>query len=217
MVQDARRNFWKLKDFEFSPTDNIFSISKKLEVPPVLIIRSYLKNQGYSKSEINKILRKELETPLGLEDQLQSACLNDPVYSPLGLDLAKQRGLEGENIIKLWLISRGLKFQQDLRSDVSFPDFLLEKAIEIFNSSIIWIESKCYFGGELELIEDEIQFQKFDTFGKGLIIYWFGYEKKSNRFILSGEEFKKILPNELKQQVDALLNYIPKEFLHLIK
>ncbi|MFX0142184.1 MAG: TPD domain-containing protein [Candidatus Hodarchaeota archaeon] len=216
IVQDSKRNFWKLKKQDLSPNINIISLSRKLKVAPVLIIREILKNRGNSRNSINQILRKEISAPSELEDLIKIACRNDPVYSPLGLKLSRVRGQEGEKIIKLWLESKGLKFERDLGSGISFPDFLLEKPIKIFEKSVIWIESKCYFGDKEELQEDEEQFKRFDSMGEGVIIYWFGFEKKSKHFMLSGEDFKKLLPSELKLKVDELLNFIPKEFIHLL-
>lgn len=216
IVQDSKKNFWRLKKYKLSPKTKIISVSKKLKVAPVLIIREILKRREYSRNDINKILRKEISAPSELEDLIELACRNDPVYSPLGLKLSRERGEEGENLIKLWLESKGLKFERDLGSGISFPDFYLEKPIDIFGNSIVWIESKCYYGEEEELIEDEEQFKRFDSMGKGVIIYWFGFEKKTKRFMISGMDFKKLLPQQLKSKVDSLLNFVHKGFIHLL-
>jgi len=217
IVQDAKKNYWKLKDYDLAHVRNIMALSKKLKIAPVLIIREILKKRGYSRTEINKILRKEMDIPLDLKKKVDIACINDPVYSPLGLEYAKKRGIEGESIINSWLLSKGLSFKRDLGCGVSFPDFLLEKPIKIFEKSVIWIESKCYFGGVREMKENEKQFKKFDPLGDGVIIYWFGFEKEFNRYLLAGEKFKELLPKDLKSKVDELLNFIPPEFLHLLQ
>ncbi len=196
---------------------DVLLVSNKLKVAPVLVVRELLKNMGHSRKIINKILNKEIKVSQEIEAKIDKACLNDPVYSPLGVEYAKKRGEDGENILNLWLILKNLKFERDLGSGTPFPDFLLEKPIKIFGRPVSWIESKCYYGGTAELKEDEEQFKKFNSMGEGVIIYWFGHEKKTSRYLLSGENLRTLLPDDLKSKVDELLNFIPPEFLHLLK
>ncbi|MHA1380042.1 MAG: TPD domain-containing protein [Candidatus Helarchaeota archaeon] len=217
IVEDTKKNYWKLKKYNLTTKTNILSLSKQIKVAPVLIIREILKRRNYSRNEINDILRDEFSNPSDLKEKIKLACLNDPVYSPLGVEYARKRGEEGEDIINSWLLSKNLHFKRDLGNGVSHPDFLLEKPIKIFNKEIIWIESKCYFGGKKELIDDEPQFKRFDPLGDGVIVYWFGYDKSSKRYFISGEEIIKLLPDSLKIRVRELLDFIPPEFLHLIK
>ena len=216
-MRDVRKNFWKLKKLKPSPKTDVLALSKKTHVAPILIVREILKTKGYNRKEINRFLRNEDEIPSDLKEMLEIASANDPVYSQKGLDYAKQRGEEGEQIINLWLESKGLKFVRDSGSVISLPDLLLEKPITMFNKSIQWVESKCYYGGQREMKEDEKQFKRFDAMGNGVVIYWFGYKKPVKRFIISGEEFKKLLPKDLIERVDKLLNFIPPEFAHLLK
>ena len=56
------------------------------------------------------------------------------------------------------------------------------------------------------------QFSNFDSFGKGCIVFWFGYEKNKDYFLISGTAIKKLMPDFLQKRVDKMLDFIPPEY-----
>ena len=136
---------------------------------------------------------------------IKIALENDFINSPLANKRAKDRGLEGELILREWLDHLGLEYDIDLANGVSTPDLVLAEPMKLFGRKVDYIESKCSFGSKFDLKRHAKQFSNFKSFGFGCIIFWFGYEKNKNYFLISGNALKKLMPDFLKKRVEEML------------
>lgn len=211
-VRKAKKNFWKLGKTQLN--GEIISLSKKLDLPPIMVVRAILKDNGLTKKEINQALKMEIELEPELQALIKKACKWDPVYSAEGIQYSKWRGDEGENVLATWLDMLGLKYEQDLGKGL--PDFVLKKPLKLFGKEVNWIESKASFGDQMERKLDEPQFKRFDAYGVGAIVYWPGYHGEFQRFLISGEKLMTLFPKELQGRVRRLLEYVPASFNHLL-
>lgn len=212
LVKTAKRDFWKLERADLH--GDVLEISSNLGLPPVLVMRALLKRRGLTRRQINLALNGKLKVEPSLEQAIAAACRHDPVYSPDGLAFSKWRGDEGEFILSLWLDQLKMKYQRDLGRGI--PDFLLNKKMTFFGREVAWIESKASIGMKSEMKSDEKQFKRFDAYGPGAVVYWFGVEADTQRFVVSGEDLIGILPTEFAKKVKFLLEYVPSGFDHLL-
>ncbi len=155
-------------------------IAKELDFPPVMTAYIVLNAAGYGK----KTFRKMINDPASIEDkrlrrEIAEIRALDPVYSPEGNQVQKERGVWGEERLKKWLDEKMVRYkrEEDLRGEgKKTPDFLLERPIFYRGEEINWIESKASFGDEKE-VRKNISRQLIhyvDLFGTGMVIYWFG-------------------------------------------
>jgi hypothetical protein len=211
-VEKAKKNHWKLSKVPLK--GDIIQLAEELELPPVMIARSILAKKGLTKNEINRALSGQIQLEPKLQAMIQIANTSDPVFSPKGTDYSKWRGDEGERILALWLDQLNVKYERDLGKGI--PDFLLKKPLELRGEKVDWIESKATFGDPRTRKSDEKQFKRFDGYGVGVVVYWFGIQGKSSRKLITYMDLLKLLPNSLRSQVESFLNYVPPEFEHLI-
>ena len=122
-----------------------------------------------------------------LKREMHDVIGEDMVYSQMGAQLQRERGVQGEENIKKWLDARGLTYrtEKDLRG--KYPktvDFLLDKPFKVrFQThpeeerSIHWIESKGSFGDTKQINRDHReQLSKYvEMWGPGMVVYWFSY------------------------------------------
>ncbi len=164
---DAIAEFWKEKG----------RFPNWLKAPPMIKVRLLLKGLGYTKSEI----RRFVNDPDSVEDErlrslIWKAVTTDFIYSPIAVKFQQIKGRIGEEIVRNWLESLGVDFltEDDLRGNGGkTPDFLLEKPLNGFK----WIESKAMFGDtSTHSLYWRRQFREYiKTFGKGVVVYWFGH------------------------------------------
>ncbi|NHI93586.1 MAG: hypothetical protein EAX96_13955 [Candidatus Lokiarchaeota archaeon] len=212
--ENAIRNSWKLKNVTLKDKEkDIYFLSKNLRIPPLLIVRRFMLLEGYTKKEVNQAIEGTLEVNEFYYRLLEKARENDLINSPLANKRAKERGLEGEVILREWLNHLNFEFEIDpANGKDSLPDILLAEPMKIFGQEIKWIESKCSFGSEFDLKRHRKQFDNFDSFGHGCIVFWFGFEPNNDYFMISGNDLKKVLPEFLVDRVDKMLNFVPTEF-----
>lgn len=213
LVEQAKKNHWKLKKFPLR--GDVLILSEKLELPPTMIARAILAKQGFKRTEINKALSAMIRLDPRLQGLVEIANANDPVFSPKGIEYSKWRGEEGERILSLWLDHLDVEYERDLGRGI--PDFLLKKRIILQGEEINWIESKASFGDPKNRRSDEAQFRRFDKYGPGVVIYWFGLEGLSKRRIITYIDILNLLPQNLQDEAVRFLNYVPPEFKHLVR
>ncbi len=159
---------------------SFLDISDELSFPPVMTAFIILTGQGTGKKSFRKML---MDTSLIKDERMRRELIevneNDPIYSPMGDRVQRERGERGEERIKAWLDSHGITYEreEDLRAAGSkTPDFLLKSPIFFRGESIKWIESKASFG-DLKEINKNLSKQispYLELFGPGMVIYWFG-------------------------------------------
>jgi hypothetical protein len=158
----------------------LMDISQELDFPPVMTAYIVLNAAGFGK----RTFRRMINDPPSIEDrrlrkELSDVRSNDPVYSPEGNQVQKDRGVWGEDRLKIWLDGKKVEYrrEEDLRGEgKKTPDFLLKSPIYYRGEDVNWIESKASFGDEKEVkknITRQLTHYK-DLFGGGMVIYWFG-------------------------------------------
>jgi len=212
--ENAIRNSWRLKNVKLKDKHkNIIHLSRKLKLPPILVVKKFLQLEGHTKRECNDAIEGKVEINDFYNNLIQISLENDFINSPLANKRAKERGLEGELILREWFDHLELEYEIDLANGVSTPDLVLAKPMKLFGREVMYIESKCSFGSVFDLRRHAKQFSNFDAFGKGCIVFWFGYEKTKDYFLISGNAIKKLLPDFLQKRVEKMLDFIPPEFL----
>ena len=159
---------------------SFLDISEDLSFPPVMTAFIILTSQGTGRKSFRKMLMDTSRIQnKRMKKELIEVNENDPIYSPMGDTVQRERGVRGEERIKIWLDSHGITYEreEDLRAAGSkTPDFLLKSPIFFRGESIKWIESKASFG-DLKEINRNLTKQitpYLELFGPGMVIYWFG-------------------------------------------
>jgi len=207
-------------------------LPKWMKLTPIMRVRLLLKSMNLTKAEINRILNDpervhNLDSnchPEEIEKLIWRAIYTDYVYSPLAARHQKARGKLGEKIICDWLSSRGIDFytEKDLRKKFSkTPDFFFEEPVRLNGIETRWIESKALFGDpKTHWIYSRKQFSVYrEMFGKGYIVYWFGYvnEIKDDDGILETDVFCSPLKNALNDMIVYSTGGNPKKVAGLVE
>jgi hypothetical protein len=200
-------------------TGNVLTIAHNIGVAPVMVIRQLLKLDGFTKREIKDIIEGSFPPPDAYKEAFYFALLNDPVFSPKGIQFSKKRGQRGEELIGEWLDSLCIGYERD--PGIGGPDFLLKSRLRLIFSGVEkqfdWIESKASYGDAFVLKGDSAQFDKYEqTFGDGLIFYWFGIEKETKYTIITWREMMKLTNGSLNARIRSFIAFVPPEFKHLI-
>jgi len=159
----------------------LLEISEDISFPPVMTAFLILTNDGYGK----KTFRRMLNDPSRIDDrrlrrELIEVAENDPIYSPEGNRVQRERGVWGEEMIRRWLEKKNITYrsEEDLRAEgKKTPDFLFERPLFYRGEEVNWIESKASFG-DLKEINKNLDKQLLayrKLFGPGMVIYWFGF------------------------------------------
>lgn len=123
------------------------------------------------------------------EEIVCKAILEDRLYSPIASIVHEIRGKYYENIIEDYLRKFNITFRRGRRNKKE-PDFLLDKYLEIDGERISWIESKFFYGNkEIHEYFKRKQFSHYKRYGKGMIIYWLGFDIKENEFVIKDFRF----------------------------
>lgn len=135
-----------------------------------------------SKQELNQMLKDSGTIDDGaLATEVFICVVNDKTYGPFADAMKNAVGLEYELRLKTELADLKLAFvDENALRDRGFdktPDVKLEVPIVIDGSVVTWVESKAQFGdpeGHRVYVRD--QYQSYSNrFGRGLVIYWFGF------------------------------------------
>ncbi|MFQ5909642.1 MAG: TPD domain-containing protein [Thermoplasmata archaeon] len=187
VVRDATRRFYKVKKrapkmLDLWRSGNSFCrISKRFSFPPVLMALLIMQENKISKKRFWKMALK----PGRIKDNrlrrdVIEACKADLVYSPEGINRQRERGGWGEAKLCEWLDKRNIEYRTEAELRGSYkktPDTLFSKPLRLNGSDRAWIESKATFGDPFELkrhVKRQLE-PYLSMFGKGLVVYWFGY------------------------------------------
>ncbi|WP_455391616.1 TPD domain-containing protein [[Eubacterium] cellulosolvens] len=187
MVRLVTKKYHKIKHLapkyhdQWKDGKSFLEIAEKIKFSPVLTGLLILKEEGISR----KLYRKYLNNIDSVDDERLKAELievmeNDIIYSPKGNEIQARRGKKGEELLHKWLTKHDFKFrtEKEIANKLKkTPDFLLNEPINARGIDIHWIESKATFGTRLE-IKKNLKNQLLpyrDLYGKGMVIYWFGF------------------------------------------
>ncbi len=213
-VRFATRDYYQV--VEMAPSllrrwkngEPMVKIARRLNFPPILLGLILMAQNNVSRKRFWKMVREpETVGDKRLKSEMMAIRKGDILYSPEGAEVQKQRGIKGEERLANWLDGQGVTYrtEADLRGKFpKTPDFLLDKPLDYNGYDIRWIDSKASFGDDIELRKNNRrQFHQYVTlFGKGLVLYWFGYidDIKNEDSILIGDE--RIL-DELEKVIKA--------------
>jgi len=220
MVRNTIFNYRKLLALEREDlAGDVLTVARRIGVAPVMVIRQLLKLDGFTKREVKDIIDGTVPPPDAYQESLTIALENDPVFSPTGVHYSKERGQTGEILIEDWLDSICIGCERD--PGIGGPDLLLKTPLKLIISGvekeIDWIESKASYGDAFVLKQDSAQFDKYELYGNGLILYWFGIGCETKYLIITWQEMLDLVNDSLKDRIQAFISFVPPEFKHLIR
>jgi len=206
MVRNTKSNYYKVKAgsrkliHAWKSGDSFVGISKRVSFSPIMTARIILAELGHPRTRINQYLTKPTEaSDKRLRAELEAVLAADPVFSPMGYEIQRDRGKRGEAKLHQWLTARGVKFMTEAEQkgiNKKTPDFLFEKPIEVHGQRVRWIESKASFGDHIEINANWKKQLKYyvDLFGPGMVVYWFGHLQHDldKVVVFSGDRFGHI-------------------------
>lgn len=149
----------------------------------VIIEKHYEKTaEPPSRQDISQMLKDSATIKDGaLATEVFICVINDKTYGPLADGMKNAIGLEYEVHLKTELADLGLAFVDENvlreRGYDKTPDVKLELPILVDGMVVTWVESKAQFGdpdGHRIYVRDQYQ-SYWNRFGRGLVIYWFGF------------------------------------------
>jgi len=187
IVRASTRRFYEIKNNskrllrEWKRGKSFIELARRMRFPSVLVAHMILKENDIPRRKFWSYLSDPQKIPdRRLRHELKRVARDDIVYSPDAMEKNYQRGKLGEEKINKWLRSRKIPFRTENEIKGEYPktpDFLLGKPIEFNGSKWYWIESKASFGSPEEIkrnVRNQLKHYK-ELFGKGIVIYWFGY------------------------------------------
>jgi hypothetical protein len=216
VVENVKRNFPRVKKRgqiqlkQWKKGMTIVDLAKKNNLPATLMVTILLKEMEIPKKSFLKNIDDSLDNRLSSE--VKEAMESDYFFSPKAHDFHSEKGKMGEKILETWLISQNASFmtEEDLRAAgrSKTPDFLLDEALDIDGTKILWIESKALFGDVKEhQYYAKKQFNDYENnYGTGMVVYWYGFidDISLNEHLIKDYKF---FGNEL-DMLDELLNYV---------
>ncbi len=187
VTRDATRRFYPVQRqmprmaSQWKRGRSMLDIAREWRFPPVLMGQMMLKELGIPRRKVWQVfLHPETSPDARLRTEVQNLLDADPIYSPKGMEMQRERGRAGEERLERWLKRHGVGYrtEKDLRGKyVKTPDALLDDPIYFFGQKITWIESKANFGDDVELRKNlRRQLGPYtELFGEGAVVYWYGY------------------------------------------
>lgn len=186
-VRDTTKRFYRVKNKahhmlrDWKRGKSLLKIARKEHFSPILTGLFIFQEKGHSKKYFWKCVRnpEDIKDERLKKDIIQITNA-DWVYSPWASEKQYQRGKWGEEILEEWLDEQGMSYrtEEDLRGEFpKTPDCLFDEPVMLNGWEINWIESKATFGDNVE-IKKNIKKQLLpylDLFGRGLVVYWFGF------------------------------------------
>ncbi|KAL1470975.1 hypothetical protein MTO96_023898 [Rhipicephalus appendiculatus] len=149
----------------------------------VMIEKHYEKTkEPPSKQELSQMLKDSANIDDGaLATEVFICVVNDKTYGPFADAMKNAVGLEYEVRLKTELADLKLAFVDEHvlreRGYDKTPDVKLEVPIVVDGTVVTWVESKAQFGdpeGHRVYVRDQYH-SYWNRFGRGLVIYWFGF------------------------------------------
>lgn len=205
-------NFYKLNKHSHTiqklyEKNNIVSLSKKIKLSPMTIMKFILENKYHDK--ISSLANSKHTNILSKYDfnQLNEAIYHD-IYFQLDQSMIEKESKNFETLVenKLKLLNVKYKTQEQLVKEqikqfgnpINTPDFLIESELILNNKKINWIDAKNFYGSNIKFIISKItkQVKKYiSNYGFGCIIFRLGYNdilKFDNVLILCYDDFLNI-------------------------
>uniref|UniRef100_G3MPE7 CDAN1-interacting nuclease 1 n=1 Tax=Amblyomma maculatum TaxID=34609 RepID=G3MPE7_AMBMU len=187
-VADEHYKYFKMCADACEPPGYLLRYADEQGVSPALMARLIIEKryeteaERPSKQAISQMLRNSASIQDGaLAAEVFLCVVNDNTYGPLGDAMKSAIGLEYEVHLKTQLETMGLAFvDEDVLRERGFdktPDVKLELPIIVDGTVVTWVESKAQFGDpDCHRIYSRDQYQSYwNRFGRGLVIYWFGF------------------------------------------
>jgi hypothetical protein len=210
VTRDATRRFYVVKRqvprmvSQWKHGRSILEIAREWRFPPVLMGQQMLGELGIPRKKVwQTFLHPETAPDARIRHEVDALLAADPIYSPHGMDLQRERGRKGEERLQRWLEKHGIGYrtEKDLRGKYAkTPDALLDEPIIFYGQKLTWIESKANFGDDVELRKNlKRQLGPYtELFGEGAVVYWYGYvdgaESPPGILLWDGETFEGITP-----------------------
>jgi len=187
VTRDATRRFYVVKRQIGRLAQNwrhgrtMLDIAQEWSFPPVLMGQMMLGELKIPRKKVwGTFLHPETAPDDRIRKEVEALLAADPIYSPRGMELQRDRGRRGEARLYGWLERHGIGYRTevDLRGKFSkTPDALLDRPIMFFGQKLQWIESKANFGDDVELRRNlRKQLAPYtEMFGEGAVVYWYGY------------------------------------------
>ena len=187
VTRDATRRFYVVKRQiprlvqAWRHGRTILELAREWKFPPVLMGQMVLQELKIPRKKVwGTFLHPESAPDDRLKQEVRALLDADPIYSPQGMELQRERGRRGETRLYDWLGRHGITFrtEKDLRGKYSkTPDALLDRPIIFFGQKLQWIESKANFGDDVELRKNlKRQLAPYtELFGEGAVVYWYGF------------------------------------------
>ena len=187
VTRDATRRFYVVKRqiprlvSQWRRGRTILDIAREWRFPPVLLGQMMLQELHIPRKKVwQTFLHPETATDDRVRHEVEALVAADPIYSPRGMELQRERGRRGEERLYGWLERHGITYrtEKDLRGKFAkTPDALLDRPIVFFGQKLQWIESKANFGDDVELRKNlRRQLAPYtEMFGEGAVVYWYGY------------------------------------------
>ena len=187
VTRDATRRFYVVKRQiprlvgQWRKGRSILDIAREWRFPPVLLGQMMLQELHIPRKQVwQTFLHPESAADERVRREVEALVAADPIYSPRGMELQRERGRRGEERLYSWLERHGLTYrtEKDLRGKFAkTPDALLDRPIVFFGQKLQWIESKANFGDDVELRKNlRRQLAPYtELFGEGAVVYWYGY------------------------------------------
>jgi len=187
VTRDATRRFYVLKRQiprlvgQWRRGRSILDIAREWRFPPVLLGQMVLQELHIPRKKVwQTFLHPELGPDERIRREVAELIQADPIYSPQGMELQRERGRRGEERLYGWLDAHGIGYrtEKDLRGRYAkTPDALLDRPIVFYGQKLTWIESKANFGDDVELRKNlRRQLGPYtEIFGEGAVVYWYGF------------------------------------------
>jgi len=213
VTRDATRRFYVVKRqipklvAQWRRGRPMLEIAREWKFPPVLLGQMMLQELHIPRKKVwQTFLHPETGPDERIRDEVEALISADPIYSPRGMELQRERGRRGEERLYGWLEQHGIGYrtEKDLRGRFSkTPDALLDHAIGLHGRKLHWIESKANFGDDVELRKNlRKQLAPYtEMFGEGAVVYWYGYvdgaESPAGILLWDGAAIESITPEVL--------------------
>ncbi len=187
ITRDATRRFYVVKRqvprlaTQWRRGRSILNMAQEWNFPPVLMGQMMLQELRIQRKQVWQAFLHPEELPDSrIRKEVQELLENDPIYSPAGMEIQRERGRRGEARLYDWLERHEIAYrtERDLRGKYTkTPDALLEDPIVFYGQKLKWIESKANFGDDVELRKNlRRQLAPYtQIFGEGAVVYWYGY------------------------------------------
>lgn len=187
VTRDATRRFYVLKRqiprlaAQWRRGRTMLDIAQEWNFPPVLLGQIMLQELKVPRKKVWQTFLNPDDSPdARIRKEVHELLDNDPIYSPGGMEVQRERGRRGEARLYDWLDRHGIGYrtEKDLRGKYTkTPDALLDDPIVFYGQKLKWIESKANFGDDVELRKNlRRQLAPYtEIFGEGAVVYWYGY------------------------------------------